>query len=121
MSPIRIQRPGLECRKYWYRYGDDALDLCDALACFSAGAKISLRDLCRSLGFPGKPADIDGSEVERFFNEGRINEIAGYCETDVVSTYLIWLVYEFSRNVDRNRVCSKRGELTGLYKTMLQR
>ena len=95
----RVAAPGLECRKYWYRYGDDALDLCDALACFSFGAKVSSHDLCRSLGFPGKPVDIDGSEVERAFNEGRITEIAGYCETDVVSTYRIWLVYELFRGM----------------------
>jgi len=93
----RVAAPGLECRRYWHRYGDDALDLCDALACFSSGAKFSLHDLCRSLGLPGKPADINGSEVERFFNSGRITEIAAYCESDVVSTYRIWLVHELFR------------------------
>ena len=28
----RVSAPGLECRRYWYRYSDDCLDLCDALA-----------------------------------------------------------------------------------------
>jgi predicted PolB exonuclease-like 3'-5' exonuclease len=32
--------------------------------------------------------------VERYFREGRIREIADYCETDVVNTYRVWLRYE---------------------------
>lgn len=92
----RVSAPGLECRRYWYRYSDDCLDLCDALACYSAGAKVSLHDLCRALGFPGK-AGIDGSEVDRYVQEGRIAEISAYCETDVISTYRVWLVHELFR------------------------
>ena len=60
----RVSAPGLECRRYWYRYSDDCLDLCDALSSFDARGKVSLNDLCRALGFPGKPHDINGSEVE---------------------------------------------------------
>ena len=45
----------------------------------------------------GKPEGIDGSEVERYFLEGKIKEIAKYCETDVVNTYRIWLRYELFR------------------------
>ena len=33
-------------------------------------------------------------EVERYFLEGRIKEIADYCEVDVVNTYRVWLRYE---------------------------
>ena len=81
----RIAAPDLECRRYWYRYGDDALELCDALSCFSSGAKVKLHELCRPLGLPGKPNDIDGSLVSTYFKEGRISEIANYCETDVLA------------------------------------
>jgi 3'-5' exonuclease len=35
--------------------------------------------------------------VERYFREGKIKEIADYCETDVVGTYQIWLRYELFR------------------------
>ena len=42
------------------------------------------------MGLPGKPEGIDGGEVERYFLEGRIKEIADYCETDVVNTYPVW-------------------------------
>jgi 3'-5' exonuclease len=93
----RVSAPGLECRRYWYRYSDDCLDLCDALASYSPGAKIGLHELCRVLGFPGKPDGMDGGEVDRYVQEGRIAEVAAYCETDVVNTYRVWLVYELFR------------------------
>src|SRR4051812_13233398 len=62
----RVGAPGLAARNYWNRYTEDALDLCDALASFTSNGKTSLNDLCRALGFPGKPDDIDGGEVERY-------------------------------------------------------
>lgn len=93
----RVSAPGLECRRYWYRYSDDCLDLCDALASYSPGGKVSLNDLCRALGFAGKPDGMDGGEVELYVQEGRIGEVAAYCETDVVNTYRVWLVYELFR------------------------
>ena len=49
------------------------------------------------MGLPGKPNRIDGSEVESYFLQGRIKEIADYCETDVVNTYRVWLRYELFR------------------------
>jgi len=93
----RVSAPGLECRRYWYRYSDDCLDLCDALASYSPGGKISLHELCRALGFAGKPDGMDGGEVDRYVQEGRVAEVAAYCETDVVNTYRVWLVYELFR------------------------
>ena len=93
----RVSAPGLAARNYWNRYTEDALDLCDALGFFMPNAKTSLNDLCRALGFPGKPDDIDGGEVERYVRDGRIAEVSAYCETDVVSTYRVWLVHELFR------------------------
>jgi predicted PolB exonuclease-like 3'-5' exonuclease len=93
----RVDAPGLSVRPYFHRYTEDALDLCDALASYGPNGKVSLNDLCRALGFPGKPDDIDGGEVERYVREGRIAEVSAYCETDVVSTYRVWLVHELFR------------------------
>jgi 3'-5' exonuclease len=45
---------------------------------------------------PGKREGIDGAEVEPYFLDGKIKEIADYCETDVVNTYRVWLRYELS-------------------------
>lgn len=47
----------------------------------------------------GKPGGIDGSEVARYFLEGKIKEIADYCETDIVNTYRVWLRYELFRGM----------------------
>jgi predicted PolB exonuclease-like 3'-5' exonuclease len=49
------------------------------------------------MGLPGKPDGMDGGEVEKYFRDGRIQEIAAYCESDVVNTYRIWLRYELFR------------------------
>jgi 3'-5' exonuclease len=38
------------------------------------------------MGLLGKPDSIDGSEVANYHREGRIQEIADYCETDIVNT-----------------------------------
>jgi predicted PolB exonuclease-like 3'-5' exonuclease len=92
-----VSAPGLSARPYFNRYSEDALDLCDALSSFSAQGKASLHELSRVLGLPGKPDDIDGSEVHRYFREGRVKEIADYCETDIVNTYRVWLRYELFR------------------------
>jgi predicted PolB exonuclease-like 3'-5' exonuclease len=49
------------------------------------------------MGLPGKPNGISGADVEKFYLEGRIREIAEYCESDVVNTYRVWLRYEHFR------------------------
>ncbi len=49
------------------------------------------------MGLPGKPEGINGAEVEKYFLEGRIREIADYCETDIINTYRVWLRYELFR------------------------
>ena len=89
-----VAAPGLSARSYFNRYTEDALDLCDVLSSFAPHTKASLNELSRIMGMPGKPNDIDGSEVERYFLEGQIKKIAEYCETDVVNTYRVWLRYE---------------------------
>ncbi|MGO9172730.1 MAG: 3'-5' exonuclease [Rhodomicrobium sp.] len=92
-----VAAPGLSARPYFNRYSDDALDLCDVLSSFSAQGKATLNELSRIMGLPGKPEGIDGGEVHRYFREGRIKEIADYCETDIVNTYRVWLRYELFR------------------------
>lgn len=85
---------GLAARPYFHRYTDDAVDLCDVLSSFAPGAKTGLHELCRVMGLPGKPDAIHGADVDRYFCEGRIREIADYCESDVVNTYRVWLRHE---------------------------
>jgi predicted PolB exonuclease-like 3'-5' exonuclease len=92
-----VSAPGLSTRPYFHRYTEDAIDLCDALSSFSPGGKATLHEVSRVIGLPGKPKGFDGGEVERYFHEGKIKEIADYCESDVVNTYRVWLRYELFR------------------------
>jgi predicted PolB exonuclease-like 3'-5' exonuclease len=82
-----IAAPGMDDRAYFHRYRDDTVDLCDVLASFSYGGKAKLNELSRVMGLDGKPEGMDGSQVEAYFNAGRIQEIADYCQSDVVNTY----------------------------------
>lgn len=92
-----VSAAGLSARSYFNRYTEDAIDLCDVLSSFSPQGKATLHEISRIMGLPGKPKGIDGAEVERYFHEGKIKEIADYCETDVVNTYQVWLRYELFR------------------------
>ena len=92
-----IFAPGLHNRAYFHRYTDDCVDLCDVLSSFSYGAKAKLDELSRIMGLPGKPSGIDGSQVEAYFNAGRIQEISDYCKSDVINTYRLWLRHELFR------------------------
>lgn len=92
-----VSAPGLSARPYFHRYTEDAIDLCDALSSFSSQSKATLHEISRVMGLPGKPKGFDGGEVERYFHEGRIKEIADYCESDIVHTYRLWLRYELFR------------------------
>jgi len=92
-----VAAPGLAARPYFNRYTEDAIDLCDVLSSFSSQNKPSLHELCRVMGLPGKPDGINGADVERYCREGRVAEVAAYCETDVVNTYRVWLRYELFR------------------------
>jgi predicted PolB exonuclease-like 3'-5' exonuclease len=93
----RVAAPGLALRPYFNRYTEDAVDLCDVLSSFSPQGKATLHEMCRVMGLPGKPDGMNGSEVEKYYWEGRLGEIADYCETDVVNTYRVWLRYELFR------------------------
>jgi predicted PolB exonuclease-like 3'-5' exonuclease len=93
----RVSATGLQVRQYFHRYTDDALDLCDALGSFAPGAKVKLDELSKILGLTGKPEGIDGSRVEEMVRAGQIEEVARYCESDVLNTYRVWLVYELFR------------------------
>jgi 3'-5' exonuclease len=71
-----VTAPGLSARPYFDRYTEDAVDLCDVLSSFNSQCKATLHELCRVMGLPGKPDGISGTDVERYYREGRIREIA---------------------------------------------
>jgi 3'-5' exonuclease len=93
----RVSAEGLQVRQYFHRYTEDALDLCDVLGSYVPGVKVKLDEVTKILGLPGKPEGIDGSRVEEMVLAGQIEEVARYCESDVLNTYRVWLVYELFR------------------------
>ena len=92
-----VAAPGLASRPYFNRYTEDAIDLCDVLSSFSAQGKATLHEVCRVMGLPGKPDGMSGAEVEKYYKDGHIREIAEYCESDVLNTCRVWLRYELFR------------------------
>jgi predicted PolB exonuclease-like 3'-5' exonuclease len=93
----RLSATGLQVRQYFHRYTEDALDLCDVLGSYVPGGKVKLDEVSKILGLTGKPDGIDGSRVEEMVQAGQIEEVARYCESDVLNTYRVWLVYELFR------------------------
>jgi predicted PolB exonuclease-like 3'-5' exonuclease len=99
-----VSAPGLAARPYFDRAGGDTIDLCDLLSGQERHARASLDELARLLDLPGKPHGVDGQAVEGMFAEGRHDEIAAYCRSDVVNTYRCWLRYElFCGRLDRSQ------------------
>src|SRR5262245_9361877 len=92
-----VSAAGLSARLYFHRDTEDAIDLCDVFSSFSLLGTATLPAISRVMALTRKPKGFDGSEVERYFREGKIEEIADYCETDVVGTYQVWLRYELFR------------------------
>jgi predicted PolB exonuclease-like 3'-5' exonuclease len=90
----KVSAPTLESRGIFRRYGEEALDLCDVLSSFDGRGKVGLDALCRILALPGKPGGVDGSAVAQYVKDGRIQDVADYCESDVVNTYRVWLRHE---------------------------
>lgn len=107
-----VSAPALAARAYFDRGGSAMVDLCDLLSAQERHARVSLQELSRVLGLPGKPPGIDGAHVESMMQEGRVAEVADYCRSDVLNTYRAWLRYElFCGRLDRRRFDSSETAL----------
>jgi predicted PolB exonuclease-like 3'-5' exonuclease len=83
---------------YISRYHMRHCDLMDILALYQPRANAPLDEIAQLLGLPGK-LGMDGSQVWGAYQEGRLEEIRNYCETDVVNTYLVFLRFQLMRGV----------------------
>ena len=81
---------------YISRYHQRHLDLMDLLAMYQGRANAPLDALAQLMGFPGK-LGMDGSAVWGAFQDGKLEDIWRYCETDVVNTYLVFLRFQLMR------------------------
>ena len=85
----------VEARSYdqaRYRYNIHAhIDLMDLVSNFGASrVNGGLNLLANLIGKPGKTG-VDGSMVQGFYDEGRVEEINDYCRCDVLDTYFVFL------------------------------
>lgn len=67
-------------------------DLLQAIANFRYGTFYSQDDICAFLGLPKKD-EVDGSKVYGLWKEGKIGEIAEYCEKDVQKVIDIYNIF----------------------------
>jgi len=68
---------------------------------FQLRARASLADVAALLGFPGK-LGFSGDKVWDTYLAGGLADVRGYCETDVLNTYLIYLRFQYLRgHLDR--------------------
>lgn len=78
---------------YRKRFDEEShLDLMDLLSGYGASARLSLNEMASVLGIPGK-LDTDGGDVMGLYESGNIEAIRSYCETDVLTTALIFAAY----------------------------
>lgn len=82
---------GDKWNNYHSRYSIDwHCDLLEVLRDYGASPAIKLAEICAVMGFPGK-FGTDGSKVTGMVEDGKIQEIRNYCETDVLNTFLVYL------------------------------
>lgn len=88
--------PNFKWNNYLSRYHERHTDLMDVLAGFQLRANAPLDQIATLLGFPGKMG-MSGANVWKAYQEGALETIRHYCETDVLNTYLIYLRFEIMR------------------------
>ncbi|MBI3574321.1 MAG: 3'-5' exonuclease [Gammaproteobacteria bacterium] len=107
----RALRHGIAAARYWETGADDQsfrwnnylsrfherhTDLMDVLSGYQPRATAPLDEIALLLGLPGKMGH-SGAEVWEQFQQGKLEDIRNYCETDVLNTYLVYLRYELMR------------------------
>jgi len=100
----RAMAHGLACPR-WFREGDrwnhyDSryssdyhCDLLELLSDFGASARCSMDEVAAAFNIPGK-LDTAGDQVRDMFETGQLDAIRNYCETDVLTTMLIFLRHQ---------------------------
>lgn len=81
---------------YLGRYHWRHIDVMDVLSAFQARARAPLDEIAVMLGFPGK-LGMSGAKVAETYQQGGLQQIRDYCETDVMNTFLVYLRFELMR------------------------
>lgn len=86
-------------RNYRYRYNEDQhLDLMDLLSGYGASTRVGLDEMAAVLKLPGK-LNVAGQDVWPLYQAGRLDVIRAYCETDVLTTTLVFQRYALHRGI----------------------
>lgn len=100
----RAMAHSLACPR-WFKEGDKwnnydtrysqtyHCDLLEVLSDYGASARCSMDEVAATFGVPGK-LETAGDNVREMFETGQIAAIRDYCETDVLSTLLIFLRHQ---------------------------
>jgi predicted PolB exonuclease-like 3'-5' exonuclease len=79
------------------RHADRHLDLYDFLCNYGAsGIRGGMDLILKMLGLPGK-RELDGSQVQDYYEARRLDEIHRYCRSDVTQTYFLFIRVELMR------------------------
>lgn len=102
-----LYKSGDKWSNYMQRYSENwHCDLLDTLSDYGASARIKMHEACSIMAIPGK-FGIDGSMVFDQYQSGKIKEIREYCETDVISTYLLYLRHQHHKGVLTDKALAK--------------
>ena len=86
---------GSKWESYRQRYAEDwHCDLMDVMSGFGASKFAKLDLVASAIGLPGKLGG-DGSIVGKMYNEGRIQDIKGYAECDVLNLYALYMRWQY--------------------------
>lgn len=88
-----ITHAGFKDKDYLNRYSSMHLDLMDKFSFGAWGNKQKLDVVASLCGFAGK-GQIDGRAVLPMVQQGQWYDLAVYCESDVLNTYLLYLRYQ---------------------------
>lgn len=94
LSCARWFKEGDKWNNYESRYSRDYhCDLLEVLSDFGASARCSMDEVAAVFKVPGK-LETAGDNVRQMFEDGQIEAIRDYCETDVLTTMLIFLRHQ---------------------------
>ena len=82
----------------------------DLAAMYQARAYAPLDEMAQLIGLPGK-LGMDGSQVWQAYQDGKLDEIRNYCETDVVNTWLVYARFQLLRGVFDAARCAAEFDL----------
>ena len=75
-------------------WNQEGVDLMDCLGGHGHGYSASLNEVANLCGIPGK-LDTTGDDVARLYYGGKLRGVVEYNMFDALTTYLVWLRYEF--------------------------